>query len=147
MRRSTCQARRQGLGLDHALPLGHGPRTRHADDPAALGLQEAESRTLLAAMQPYFDDDGITLHHVPALGPERWLAEGELFRSLPTASLDRVLGRNVDPWLPKQDKEDAKGTARKMKLLQNEMQMLLYTHALERRARGAAAVAGQFVLA
>jgi hypothetical protein len=50
-------------------------------DPAALGLQEDESRALLAAMQPYFIDDGITLHHVPALGPARWLAEGELFRS------------------------------------------------------------------
>ena len=106
-------------------------------DPAALGLQEAESRALLAAMQPYFVDDGITLHYLPALGPSRWLAEGELFRKLPTASLDRVLGRNVDPWLPKQDKQDPKGTARKMKLLQNEMQMLLYTHALndERAAR------------
>lgn len=106
-------------------------------DPAALGLQEDESRALLAAMQPYFVDDGITLHYIPALGPSRWLAEGELFRSLPTASLDRVLGRNVDPWLPKQDKNDANSTARKMKLLQNEMQMLLYTHALndERAAR------------
>lgn len=106
-------------------------------DPAALGLQEGESRSLLAAMQPYFVDDGITLHYVPALGPARWLAEGELFRHLPTASLDRVLGRNVDPWLPKQDKNDANSTARKMKLLQNEMQMLLYTHALndERAAR------------
>jgi len=104
-------------------------------DPAALGLQEDESRALLAAMRPYFD--GITLHYVPALGPARWLAEGELFRQLPTASLDRVLGRNVDPWLPKQDKNDAGGTARKIKLLQNEMQMLLYTHALndERAAR------------
>jgi hypothetical protein len=106
-------------------------------DPAALGLTEAESRTLLAAMQPYFDDDGITIHYVPALGPARWLAEGEVFRKLPTASLDRVLGRNVDPWLPKQNKDDANATARKMKLLQNEMQMLLYTHALndERAAR------------
>ena len=99
-------------------------------DPAALGLTEGESRTLLAAMQPYFVDDGITMHYVPALGPSRWLAEGEVFRSLPTASLDRVLGRNVDPWLPKQNKDDAHATARKMKLLQNEMQMLLYTHAL-----------------
>lgn len=106
-------------------------------DPAALGLREDESRALLAAMQPYFIDDGITLHYVSALGPARWLAEGELFRSLPTASLDRVLGRNVDPWLPKQDKGDANSTARKVKLLQNEMQMLLYTHALndERAAR------------
>lgn len=99
-------------------------------DPAALGLTEAESRALLAAMQPYFDGDGITMHYVPALGPSRWLAEGELFRTLPTASLDRVLGRNVDPWLPKQNKDDTNATARKMKLLQNEMQMLLYTHAL-----------------
>jgi hypothetical protein len=106
-------------------------------DPAALGLQEGESRALLAAMQPYFDGDGITLHYVPTLGPTRWLAEAELFRRLPTASLDRVLGRNVDPWLPKQDKNDASGAARKIKLLQNEMQMLLYTHALndERAAR------------
>lgn len=106
-------------------------------DPAALGLTEAESRTLLAAMQPYFDDDGITIHYVPALGPARWLAEGEVVRNLPTASLDRVLGRNVDPWLPG-GKTEAKGSiARKMKLLQNEMQMLLYTHALndERAAR------------
>ena len=106
-------------------------------DPAALGLTEEESRALLAAMQPYFVDDGITIHYVPALGPARWLAEGEVFRSLPTASLDRVLGRNVDPWLPKQNKNDANATARKIKLLQNEMQMLLYTHALndERAAR------------
>jgi hypothetical protein len=106
-------------------------------DPAALGLTEDESRTLLAAMQPYFVDDGITIHYVPALGPSRWLAEGEVFRSLPAASLDRVLGRNVDPWLPKQNKNDANATARKMKLLQNEMQMLLYTHVLndERAAR------------
>ena len=88
-------------------------------DPAALGLQENESRTLLAAMQPYFETHGITLHYAE---PTRWLAEGEVFRSLPSASLDRVLGRNVDPWLPG-------GIAgRATRLLQNEMQMLLYTH-------------------
>ena len=66
-------------------------------DPAALALREDESRALLAIMQPYFETDGITLHF---LTPERWLAEGELFRHLPTASLDRVLARNVDAWLP-----------------------------------------------
>jgi hypothetical protein len=93
-------------------------------DPAALGLSEDESRALLAAMQPYFETDGITLHYVDALGPQRWLAEGELFRSLPTASLDRVLGRNVDAWLPGAKSVGAKNLRR----LQNEMQMLLYTH-------------------
>ena len=87
-------------------------------DPAALNLREDESRTLLAAMQPYFETDGITLHY---LTPERWLAEGELFRDLPTASLDRVLGRSVDPWLV---------NSKTLRRLQNEMQMLLYTHAV-----------------
>ena len=97
-------------------------------DPAALALDEDASRTLMAAMQPYFATDGITLHYA---APDRWLAEGEMFRALPTASLDRVLGRNVDPWLP-----DAR-SARTVRRLQNEMQMLLYTHPLndERAAR------------
>ena len=95
-------------------------------DPATLGMNEAESRALLADMQPYFATEGITLHFVQ---PERWRAEGELFRNLPSASLDRVQGRNVDRWLP---------ASKAIKLLQNEMQMLLYTHALndERAAKG-----------
>ena len=87
-------------------------------DPAALELTADESRTLLAAMQPYFATEGITLHFA---APDCWLAEGELFRHLPTASLDRVLGRNVDMWLP---------ASRTLRRLQNEMQMLLYTHPL-----------------
>ena len=99
-------------------------------DPATLKLSEAESRTLLATMQPYFATEGITLHYAQ---PTRWLAEGEVFRSLPTASLDRVLGRNVDRWLP---------NSKAIKLLQNEMQMLLYTHPVndERAARGQVSV-------
>lgn len=90
-------------------------------DPAALALTGEESRALLAAMQPYFETDGIALHYA---APGRWLAEGEVFRRLPTASLDRVLGRNVDPWLP------PAANARDLRRLQNEMQMLLYTHPL-----------------
>lgn len=98
-------------------------------DPAALGLQADESRTLLAAMQPYFQTSGITLHY---LEPTRWLAEGEIFRGLPSASPDRVLGRNVDPWLP------GGVPGRAMRLLQNEMQMLLYIHPAndQRASRG-----------
>jgi hypothetical protein len=95
-------------------------------DPAMLDLNEADSRTLLAAMQPYFATEGITLHY---LAPTRWLARGDVFASLPTASPDRVLGRNVDRWLP---------ASKQIKLLQNEMQMLLYTHPVndERAAKG-----------
>ena len=126
------------MGRDHAT----------LTDPAALALREDESRALLAAMQPYFETDGITLHY---LAPERWLAEGELFRHLPTASLDRVLSRNVDGWLPGEGTGErsagppqassipsggsvlhgvASAAARTLRRLQNEMQMLLYTHPL-----------------
>jgi len=106
--------------------MGHLHAT--LSDPAQLALREDESRNLLVLMQPYFETDGIMLHY---LAPGRWLAEGELFRSLPTASMDRVLARNVDAWLP-----DTKSAA-PLRRLQNEMQMLLYTHPSndEREAR------------
>ena len=95
-------------------------------DPAALALSEADSRALMAAMQPYFNEDGITLHDA---APQRWLATGEVFRGLPTASLDRVLGRSVDPWLPASTHSGAAtGPGKTLRRLQNEMQMLLYTH-------------------
>jgi hypothetical protein len=99
-------------------------------DPATLDLAEDQSRTLLAAMQPYFSTEGIALHYFE---PTRWLAEGDVFRNLPTASLDRVLGRNVDRWLP---------PSKAIKLLQNEMQMLLYNHPVNdlRAANGQRAV-------
>ena len=125
--------------------MGHLHAT--LSDPAALALREDESRELLAIMQPYFETDGITLHY---RAPERWLAEGELFRNLPTASLDRVLSRNVDVWLlgaggserragpPQASSAPSGGSvvreatsvgARTLRRLQNEIQMLLYTHA------------------
>jgi hypothetical protein len=94
-------------------------------DPAALGLSEADSRALMAAMQVYFNEDGITLHYA---APQRWLAAGELFRGLPTASMDRALGRSVDPWLPASTHTGSSAAGKKLRRLQNEMQMLMYTH-------------------
>lgn len=109
--------------------------TVHADhiamqDPATLGLMEAESQSLMQAMQPYFLEDGLTLHWLDA---STWLIEGEALRGLPTASLERVRGQSVDRWMPRQD------AARLVRRLQNEMQMLLYTHPINdtRVARGA----------
>lgn len=101
--------------------------------PRALDLQEDESRQLLAAMQPYFAEDGITLVYDTAT---RWLARGDVFAGLATASPYRVLGARVDDWIPKADA--AKGLRR----LQQEMQMLLYTHPLTdaRASRGLPAV-------
>ncbi len=87
-------------------------------DPRALDLREDESRALLAAMQPFFAEDGITLHYEQ---PLRWLAQGEAFRGLVSAMPERVVGRDVAPWLP---------ASPLLRRLQNEMQMLLYTHAV-----------------
>ena len=99
----------------------------------AVDLQEAESQALCAAIAPWFVQDGIELHYADPAKPTQWLARGEVFRGLPTASLDRVLGRNIDAWMP----EGAQ--AAPLRRLQNEMQMLLYHHAVNdaRAQRGA----------
>jgi hypothetical protein len=94
-----------------------------------LQLDEPASRTLLAAIAPYFHEDGIALDFV---APTRWRARGAVFRDLACASLDRVTGRRVDDWLPRA------AAARPLRRLQQEMQMLLYTHPVnaEREAAG-----------
>ncbi len=102
-------------------------------DPQALQLDEAESRALLDAVRELFESEGFAL----AWGaPLRWYAAHESLAELPTASLDRVVGRNVDRWLPEGRQ------ARLLRRLQNEVQMLLYTHPVNeaREARGALAV-------
>jgi hypothetical protein len=89
------------------------------EDPAQLHLTEAESRQLFNDMQPYFAEDGLTLHDV---GPNQWLVSGEPLRDVRTASLDRVIGKDLADWQP------AQGESAKLRRLQNEMQMMLYTH-------------------
>jgi hypothetical protein len=96
-------------------------------DPAHLQIDEATDVALFKAMQSFFAEDGIALHPYK-LG--QWLARSPLFAGLPTASLDRVIGRNIDPWLVGSHvATDALSPAVKLlRRLQNEMQMLLYTH-------------------
>jgi hypothetical protein len=101
----------------------------HLADPRELALDEAASRALFDAVRPLFESEGFTL----AWGaPLRWYASHPLLETLTTASLDRVVGRNVDRWLP------AQREARLVRRLQNEVQMLLHTHAInaEREAAG-----------
>ncbi|MET1116822.1 MAG: phosphoglycerate mutase [Comamonas sp.] len=106
-----------------------GADTVHMADPAQLGLQEDESRALLEILAPWFAEDGIALQFER---PDRWLASGAPLDDLATASLDRVVGRDVRRWLP-----DAQ-TARTVNRLHSEVQMLLYTHPFndQRAARG-----------
>jgi hypothetical protein len=59
---------------------------------------------------------------------------------LPSASLDRVIGRNVDLWLNQHPAEPV--LLRRLRRLQAEVQMLLYTHPINdaREAAGLQAV-------
>lgn len=110
----------------------------YMDDPQQLQISVSECETLRAAMKRYFDEDGITLH---PLTPGTWLAHGEAFADLPTASLERVGGAPIDPWMP------TLAGARHLRRLQNEMQMLLYTHAVNdtRSSRGLPTINGFWV--
>ena len=100
------------------------------DNPAGLIESAEESQAFMAALAPWFAEDGITLH----AGPDAcaWLAHGAIFDGLPTASLARVIGRDIDTW------NLGGPAARPLRRLQQEMQMLLYTHPLNdaREARG-----------
>ncbi len=98
-------------------------------DPAQLVLDEAGSRTLFDAVLPLFSGEGYALHWA---APLRWYAAHESLAALPCASLDRVIGRNVDGWL------GSDPAARRIRRLQSEVQMVLYAHPLnaEREARG-----------
>lgn len=98
-------------------------------DPAALGLDDGASRALLDAVRELFTSEGFVVDHG---APQRWYVAHESLAALRTASLDRVIGRNIDRWLT-----DA-SAVRLVRRLQHEVQMLLYTHPLNdaREARG-----------
>jgi hypothetical protein len=104
-------------------------------DPASLDLGEEESRALLLAMQPYFEQDGIGLQFETA---QRWWASGPVLQDLPSASLERVAGGDISRWMPSHPA---------IRRLQNEMQMLLYTHPVnEARAARRAQTVNSFWL-
>ncbi len=102
-------------------------------DPQVLGLGEDESRALFDAVRELFESEGFAL----AWGaPSRWYAANDTLAELRCASLDRVIGRNVDLWLRGDPK--ASPSARLLRRLQSEVQLLLYPHPINeaREARG-----------
>lgn len=115
------------------VTLCHWQATMHEVTMRQLPMRDldgAESDSLLAAMQPFFAQDGIALHPFEA---GRWLAHGTVFGGLRSAAPDRVLGRNLSPWMP------TAAQAGSLIRLVSEMQMLLYTHPINdaRERRGA----------
>jgi hypothetical protein len=102
-------------------------------DPAELALDEAASRAFFGAVQGLFTSEGYAMHYGH---PLRWYIAHESLAGLATASLDRVIGRNVDAWL------GSDPAARRLRRLQSEVQMLLHSHPLNeaREAQGLRAV-------
>lgn len=97
------------IGMDQVVML----------NPEHLQLTEAESQALLAAMQPFLTEDGLTVRYVH---PTQWHVQGDMLQGVAGCSLDRVIGMNVNAWLPKGE------AAQSVRRLQSEMQMLLYNH-------------------
>ncbi|WP_418318770.1 hypothetical protein [Piscinibacter sakaiensis] len=102
-------------------------------NPATLALAEAESRALFERVRELFESEGFTLRWG---APLRWYAAHDSLDGLPCASIDRVIGRNIDLWL--QTDTARFPQAGLIRRLQNEVQMLLYTDPLtdQREAKG-----------
>jgi hypothetical protein len=65
-------------------------------DPAVLMLDAATSRTFFDAVVDLFTSEGFAMQWG---APQRWYLADESLATMATASLDRVIGRNVDAWL------------------------------------------------
>jgi len=107
-------------------------------DPTLLGLAEAESRALFASTGELLASEGFAV----AWGAnDRWYAARDDLQALATASLDRVIGRNVDRWLraPADDAgAETRATLSLLRRLQSEAQLVFHGHAVNeaREERG-----------
>ena len=101
--------------------VGNGQFT--LTDPGPIS--EEESQAAFNSMRPYFQEDGI---HLQAHRPGQWLARSPHFEDLPSASLERVMGLPIEPWLIGAHQPRLSPSAKLLRRLQNEMQMLLYQH-------------------
>lgn len=105
--------------------MTHGSAT--LTDPAEWAVDDATDAALFGAMQDFFAQDGLALHRHQ---PGHWLVTAPHLATLPTASLERVIGQDVHGWWVGTAASPAvdAATVRLWRRLQNEMQMVLYTH-------------------
>jgi hypothetical protein len=106
-------------------------------DPATLGVEDQEARTLFDVVKPLIEDLGLTIQ---APQPVRWYVTGENLGTLAGASPLRASGRNIEIWLPHEA-----GTGERSRAwmkLQNEVQMAWFEHPLNeaREMRGLPAI-------
>lgn len=109
------------LGRDHATLL----------DPAGLALGEAESRPMFEPVRELFESEGFAAAWGAA---DRWYVGHDELQGFATASLDRVIGRNVDRWLG----ETRSPMGRRIRRLQSEAQLVFHAHPVNeaRESRG-----------
>ncbi len=104
-------------GLLTPLHLSVSTDGVRAYGPESLALNEAESRACFEALAELWPAaEGWQSACVSA---HQWLISHESLQGLRAASLDRIVQRNIEPWLP---------DARRLRTLQNEVQMLLHRH-------------------
>ena len=123
----------RAVGLMTPVHLHLGTEQVTMTDPDTLSLDPADARALFDALQPLFVEVGFELLWGAAL---RWYLVHDSLAGWPAASLDRVIGRNIDPWIT-----EAPGDHRWPRL-QSEAQMLLHGHPVNtrREAQGLSAV-------
>lgn len=99
-------------------------------DVRQLELTEQEAKVVFDAAQPLFEEMGKTLLYGDAT---TWFVRSDDWGDLQTSSPDAACGHNIDIWMPKGTNELG------WRKLQNEVQMLWHTHAVnaEREERGA----------
>ena len=107
-------------------------------DPALLGLDETESRALFASAAELLTSEGFAVHWGAS---DRWYAARDDLEALASASLDRVIGRNVDRWLRASAHgvvDETRAIASLVRRLQSEAQIVFHSHAVNeaREERG-----------
>lgn len=112
-----------GWALVHPTHWHWGTEQASLTHPSALALRDEDARPLFDALVPLFAEVGWPLHWLRA---DAWLTQHPSLAQLPTASLDRVIGRNVDPWLDASP--EVRQILRPVRRLQAEAQMVLHAH-------------------
>lgn len=97
--------------------------------PSELALGTQESHALYEAVQPLFVSEGVELQWHSAL---QWHVRHDSLRGLPCAGIGRVSGGSVQRWQGR----TPLAAARLMRRLQNEAQMVLHEHPVNRDRQG-----------
>lgn len=93
-------------------------------DIRQVALSDADARQLFSAAESLFTEAGITLVYGTS---DTWFLRADHWSDLQTSTPDAACGHNIDIWMPQGEGE------RNWRKLQNEVQMLWFTHPLNQQ--------------